>query len=193
MTINAPTRASCPTQCAHFCEAHVRGEQHEEQPDQEQGNLIFEFAQVPIHAGLDVAHDYACDGHGENSALRDELVAALEDAKDGGQREDVLEALRDDAANAEQPGQQEPREQTEDGAEPESEEQPESSAGQWILPGRQAELEHHHGKQSADRVDQDALGLEHRGHPRAQPQLFDTNGPMTVGPVTTIRLPKSQH
>jgi hypothetical protein len=153
--------------------ACIRGEQNEEKADQEHAELVLELAQVSIDGRTDVPDDDSGDRHGEDAAVRDEVIAALEQEEHARENHDVLVALGHDRANPQDPRDQDTRERPGSGAETHAEREPQAPTRERIGAGSQNQLEHEHCHDRSDRIDQNALGLEHRGDLGAQPQLRD--------------------
>ena len=82
--------------------ANVRGEQYKEQPNQQDAELILEFAQVAIDVAAKVSNHDARDGHCENAAVGDQEIAHHEQRQHRGKRDDVFVALGHELTNTQQ-------------------------------------------------------------------------------------------
>ena len=157
-------------------EAYVGREEHEEQADEERRELLLELDELLVDERRAVAHDDARDRDGGDARLVEGDVRALEDQHREAEDEDVLEALRDQTA----PAEEERDEAAADHAHGRAEGQPpghrREREGDRLAGGAEHDLEGDGGGDGADGVDEHALRLEGRGDLALRPEAREERG-----------------
>lgn len=151
--------------------AHIGRQDHEEQPDQHHRQLILELAQVAFDRGARVSDDNARDRDRQHAAMGEQHLGSRIDQQHAREDRDVLETFRQESCDAQHAGDQESTDRAEDQARREARDTG-AAMGEHDPTGfvRKGKAQDHDREDRADRIDQDALGFEHRRNPRLQSQ-----------------------
>ena len=148
-----------PPSARQIGEPHVRRQQHEQHANQQHRELLLELEQRSLDVGAHVAPRPCRQIAARIPLSAQERVAALEDREHQREREDVLEPLGHGPAAPQQQRDHAPP--TPPTAKPSPRRSPRPLAPASAPPsGSPTHLERDDGDERADRVDEDALGLE---------------------------------
>jgi len=152
-------------------DANVGGQQHEEQADQQDAKLILELAQISIHSSAHVPDHDPSHGNGQNATLGNQHVTCHEEQEDRSQGHDVLVAIGNDPAKAQQAREAESTEKACKGPKAQLHQHSTAADRQGVGVECQRNFEYEYGEDGANGIDQHPFCLEDRRNPRPQAQF----------------------
>ena len=164
------------TQGSHLRQPYVRGEEHEQEADQQDRELLLELLELPARQGGGIADHHAGDGRRHDPTVGKDHLGRGPEREQEGQREDACVALGDQAFGGQQPADHQAADHTDPGSQQEPARDSEQPAGRQVQLLRQNDLECHHCDDGGDGVDEDAFGFQDRVQVPLDPNAAQEGG-----------------